>query len=738
MANEFVIKNGYFSQGNSNVTGSLQVSGSIGVIGSGSDVLSVYGSQGNLLIVNDTFSGSLFTITDISGYQILDITSDYYTSHIEMIGTASLTGSLSITQDLDVKQNLTASKALFSSSNGNQLTVIGSGSTIAQVYGSQGNLLTVNDTFSGSIFTVTDISGYPILDITSDYYTGSVFLPMMQSQSQQHVVVYNSQSGLLTYTPSNTVGGGISFPYTITSSAVAPIFNVSGGIYFEIGQTGSSERLFRMKYEEVNPGAIIEMGGLSNGDTVFTVDQFLQTITINAATASILSLTDVAQTNVVTIDTNTGQLFYTASSAIGGGGGSGTSGSNVTASFASSTTWTFTHNLNNRYPIIQTLDSNFNQIVPQNIELTDVNTATITFPVAVSGYAIASLGGSNITQINNTASSVFATTGSNTFRGTQTFSGSLIPAGPYTNNTSSYDLGSATAAWRDLYVSNGSIKMISGSNSASIQFDNGAVTFTGAPVTLPSSSTSPTASYVTNLNQPVTIGNITSTPAAENTLNIYPPPAGGTGEGGQILLAASGGLYTSASMLDTWQNQFRVLKGTNTGGSTAAYIITDLQTGNTQFAGAVTASAYSGLPNDYLYVTRNTSQTVGTNWVSQDIIFNNSVVSKGIAYNTGTGLASLTGGKVYRITARLAWAAAGAYNLQYSCYTSANTQIGPTVEIVQSSNGTSNISDGTLEFIYAPGSNTDIKIRTTAANTALSGESIRGDLNTQLIIQQIA
>ena len=236
----------------------------------------------------------------------------------------------------------------------------------------------------------------------------------------------------------------------------------------------------------------------------------------------------------------------------------------------------------------------------------------------------------------------------------------------------------------------------------------------------------------------LTVGRITSTPSNENTLNIYPAPAGGTGEGGQILLAASGGIYTSASMLDTWQDQFRVLRGSNTGGSNAGLMYMNLQSGNTQFVGAVTASAYSGLPNDYLYVTRNTSQTVGSSWANTDIIFNNLVVSKGISYNTGTGLASLTGGKVYRITARLAWAAAAVYNLQYSCYTSANTQIGPTVEIIQSTNGTNNISDGTLEFIYAPGSNTDIKIRTTSANNALSGESIRGDLNTQLIIQQIA
>jgi hypothetical protein len=254
-----------------------------------------------------------------------------------------------------------------------------------------------------------------------------------------------------------------------------------------------------------------------------------------------------------------------------------------------------------------------------------------------------------------------------------------------------------------------------------------------------SSSFALTASYVTNLNQAVTIGNIISIPSLENTLNVYPPFAGGTGEGGQILLAASGGLYSSASMLDTWQDQFRVLRGSNTGGSNAGLLYMNLQTGNTQFVGAVTASSYSGLPNDYLYVTRNINQVIGGgNWANQDIVFNNSVVSKGITYNTGTGIASLTGGKVYRITARLAWSAAAAYLLQYSCYTSGDIQIGPTVEIVQSTNPSNNISDGTLEFIYAPSTNTDIKIRTTGATSALSGEFIRGDLNTQFIIQQIA
>jgi hypothetical protein len=48
--------------------------------------------------------------------------------------------------------------------------------------------------------------------------------------------------------------------------------------------------------------------------------------------------------------------------------------------------------------------------------------------------------------------STYATTGSNLFRGTQTHSGSIVPA---TDNT--YDLGSPTYQWRDIYVSSGSL-----------------------------------------------------------------------------------------------------------------------------------------------------------------------------------------------------------------------------------------------------------------------------------------
>jgi hypothetical protein len=87
--------------------------------------------------------------------------------------------------------------------------------------------------------------------------------------------------------------------------------------------------------------------------------------------------------------------------------------------------------------------------------------------------------------------------------------GDLLPGGTITNNTSSYSLGSPTAAWKDLYVSNGSVYFISGSNTASISFLNGNINFGGANIIIPSGSIAPTSSFSSTssfLNTATTVG----------------------------------------------------------------------------------------------------------------------------------------------------------------------------------------------------------------------------------------
>jgi hypothetical protein len=66
-------------------------------------------------------------------------------------------------------------------------------------------------------------------------------------------------------------------------------------------------------------------------------------------------------------------------------------GTSATASFTGST-WTFDHNLNQSYLIIDCYDSNNEEIIPQTIDLTTANQAVITFPTSVQGTAVASIG----------------------------------------------------------------------------------------------------------------------------------------------------------------------------------------------------------------------------------------------------------------------------------------------------------------------------------------------------------
>jgi hypothetical protein len=77
----------------------------------------------------------------------------------------------------------------------------------------------------------------------------------------------------------------------------------------------------------------------------------------------------------------------------GSGGGGASDGAYAELNQTTpSTTWTFNHNLGQKYPIFQIFDTNDNVIIPSQITAVDTNTATITFPSAQSGRAIASLG----------------------------------------------------------------------------------------------------------------------------------------------------------------------------------------------------------------------------------------------------------------------------------------------------------------------------------------------------------
>ncbi len=114
-----------------------------------------------------------------------------------------------------------------------------------------------------------------------------------------------------------------------------------------------------------------------------------------------------------------------------------------------------------------------------------------------------------------------------------------------------------------------------------------------------SSSFSSTSSFVNTLNQSVVITNAltvgtSSLGSNENTLVLGPAPAGGAGEGGQILLQAKGDSgYTSASMFDNWQNFTRLLRGSNAS-SDAVVTEWNMHTKQVSFPAYNSVSAFAG------------------------------------------------------------------------------------------------------------------------------------------------
>ena len=82
----------------------------------------------------------------------------------------------------------------------------------------------------------------------------------------------------------------------------------------------------------------------------------------------------------------------TASFALNGGGGGATS-VNFSQPTASAT-WSFTHNLNTRNPLLQVYNPIYKQIIPNDIVSIDEMIAEIRFDYAQAGYAVASNGGS--------------------------------------------------------------------------------------------------------------------------------------------------------------------------------------------------------------------------------------------------------------------------------------------------------------------------------------------------------
>jgi hypothetical protein len=179
-------------------------------------------------------------------------------------------------------------------------------------------------------------------------------------------------------------------------------------------------------------------------------DAALNSLNISSAlTASglIYPTTDGTSGQFLTTD-GSGQLSF---SSISGGGLGSTTKLNQTVA---ATTWSFAHNLNEKFPVINVYDSNDEIIIPQKIDAVDNNNILIYFSSARTGTAAAVVGGTAISaSYALTASYVegivnsFPYTGSAQITGSLAVTGSVTSTGGFTGSLQGNATTSTTASY---------------------------------------------------------------------------------------------------------------------------------------------------------------------------------------------------------------------------------------------------------------------------------------------------
>jgi len=122
--------------------------------------------------------------------------------------------------------NVSEYSLTISGESDNVLTIVGSGDTepLFTVQGSSGELFSITDDLTGSLFAVNDISGLPILEV---FDNDTVLMGSNQSPSLNTTVKLNPGTGLSTvYSLPMSAYTGAFFDYTVTNTGGARAGNV--------------------------------------------------------------------------------------------------------------------------------------------------------------------------------------------------------------------------------------------------------------------------------------------------------------------------------------------------------------------------------------------------------------------------------------------------------------------------------------------------------------------------------
>jgi len=175
----------------------------LGIDSSGNVVTGTTGGGAGTIVTGFTYSNNNFTISQDGGQP-------------DLVTNISIMTGLTINGDLEVYGQST-----MSGSGQNILTIIGSGDTnpLFTIQGSSGELFSVTDSLVGSLFSVNDISGLPILEV---FDNDTILMGNYQAPSLNTTVRLNPSTGLSTiYSIPVSAYTGAWFEYTVSNTTGA-------------------------------------------------------------------------------------------------------------------------------------------------------------------------------------------------------------------------------------------------------------------------------------------------------------------------------------------------------------------------------------------------------------------------------------------------------------------------------------------------------------------------------------
>jgi hypothetical protein len=263
-------------------------------------------------------------------------------------------------------------------------------SSIATIDSAQNVRLSSLETFTASYSTgsftgsftgsLRGTSSYATTALTASYASN---VPVTAS----YALTANSASYALTASYISGSGAGVGFPFS--GSAI-----ITGSLYVSSSFISGSFKGDGSQITGLTAGGKIHTQ--STAASTWTVShnlgvQYPNVTVYNASNEIILPQT------ITATDSNTLVLTFGASvsgyAVAGIGGIINVQGRTTQQYFTAATTWSFAHNLGDKYVSIQAFDDAFEMMIPSTIRLVDYTSSVLLFESASSGYAVATIGG---------------------------------------------------------------------------------------------------------------------------------------------------------------------------------------------------------------------------------------------------------------------------------------------------------------------------------------------------------